>query len=266
MAQIKLFHPETYPSTIVEVRTKLQSLPDYIRKELYDAEFLRDYISSSIWNIEEPFGELHQELMSVLRPHEIVVYHNTRLPDKRSIESHGLIFSDDRYIGMLRTTMQDAGISCSQIDAIIDVVIHERERWKSGDSNRRKNEVCFIYDMDYYKDYDKFLAIYGGEFMEFGLNAHTGNQSLLKYKDVIKIGQPYVVEFAIPFNWMGQFLQQDVARFMIEEWIHLDIKKDEVAHQYDGRIECEIPADKIIKIHEVEDSFPELDKWLFRED
>lgn len=266
MAQIKLFHPKTYPNTVEAVREKLQLLPDNVRSELYTTEFLCDYTSSAMWNIEAPFGELHQELMRVLEPHEIVAYHNTRLPDKQSIESHGLIFSDDRYTDILQAALQVAGISQSLINEIMGVVVHERERWKFGDCNRRKNEVCFIYDTDYYKDYDKFLAVYGGEFMEFGLSAHTGNRTLSKYKDIIKIGHPYVVEFAIPFNWMQQFDKQDVARFIMEEWIHLDIKKDEVAHHYEGRIEHEIPADKIIEIHEVEDSFPEMDEWLFRED
>ena len=74
------------------------------------------------------------------------------------------------------------------------------------------------------------------------------------------------MEFVIPFSWMKQFDKMDVARYMMKEWIHLDIKKDKAAHQYDGRIEHEIPADKIIEVHEVEDSFPQIDRWLFRED
>ena len=266
MAQIKLFHPETYPKTVETIREKMQSLPDEVRNELYSTEFLSDYTSAAMWNIESPFGKLHQELMCVLEPHEIVAYHNTRLPNKQSVESQGLIFSDDRYTDMLQATLQVAGISQSLINEIMGVVVDERERWEFGDCNGRKNEVCFIYDMDYYKVYDKFLAVYGGEFMEYGLSAHTENRSLSEYRDIIKIGHPYIVELAIPFNWMQQFEKQDVARFIMEEWIHLDIKKDEVAHQYDGRIEHEIPADKIIEIHEVEDSFPEMDGWLFRED
>ena len=266
MAQIKLFNTKTYPNRIIEARKKLQLLPNSIIGELYTAEFLSDYTGSAMWNIEAPFGKFHQELMCILEPHDIVAYHNTRLPDKQSIERYGLIFSDERYLDMLRDAMQSADISHPQIDEVIDVIVHERERWKSGDGNRRKNEVCFIYDIDYYKHYNKFLAVYGGEFMEFGLNAHTGSRSLLRYKDIIKIGNPYVVEFAIPYSWMNKFLKQDVARFIIEEWIHLDIREDEVAHQYSGRIEHEIPAEKIIEIHEVEDNFPEVDEWLFKED
>lgn len=86
--------------------------------------------------------------------------------------------------------------------------------------------------------------MYGGEFMEFGLLAHTENKSLSKYSNVIKIGIPYVVEFAIPYTWLHQFVRQDVARYMMEEWIHIDIIVDDTAHQYDGMVEHEIPADK----------------------
>lgn len=50
----------------------------------------------------------------------------------------------------------------------------------------------------------------------------------------------------------------DIARYMIEEWIHLDVIGDDVSHQYDGRIEKEIPPEKIIDIHIVEDDFQ---KW-----
>ena len=77
------------------------------------------------------------------------------------------------------------------------------------------------------------------------------------------MGKPYVIEFAIPFSKMNRFQKQDVARYMLEEWIHLDIRRDRTAHQYDGRIEFEIPAQKIICIHEVEDNFPDIDRWLF---
>lgn len=92
---------------------------------------------------------------------------------------------------------------------------------------------------------------------------HNGN--LKKYREIIKLGRPYVVEFTIPFSQIDRFQKQDIARYMLEEWIHLDIRKDEVAHQYDGRIEFEIPAENIIKLHHVEDYFPDMDKWLFDE-
>ena len=42
-----------------------------------------------------------------------------------------------------------------------------------------------------------------------------------------------------------------------------DIRRDRTAHQYDGRTEFEIPAQNIICIHEVEDKFPDIDRWLF---
>ena len=68
---------------------------------------------------------------------------------------------------------------------------------------------------------------------------------------------------ALPFSRMETFEKQDVARYMLEEWIHMDIRKDKTEHQYDGRIEFEIPPQNIVCVHEVEDGFPEMDKWLF---
>ena len=42
------------------------------------------------------------------------------------------------------------------MEDIISKVIRERDRWEHNGINRRKNEICFIYDLDYYRDYDKF--------------------------------------------------------------------------------------------------------------
>lgn len=149
------------------------------------------------------------------------------------------------------------------MEDIISKVIRERDRWEHNGINRRKNEICFIYDLDYYRDYDKFLATYGGEFLEFALASIKKECNLEKYREIIKMGKPYVIEFVIPFSRMETFEKQDVARYMLEEWIHMDIRKDKTEHQYDGRIEFEIPPQNIVCVHEVEDGFPEMDKWLF---
>lgn len=150
MAQIKLFNFKTYPDTVTKVRKKLQTLPDNIKRELHDTEFLCDYTNSAMWNVEAPFGQLHQELMLVLEPHEIVAYHNTRLSDKKSIENHGLIFTDKKHISILRVSLQAAGIDHQRIKEVLSAVVRERYRWKSSKINVIRNEVCFIYDMDYY--------------------------------------------------------------------------------------------------------------------
>lgn len=76
-----------------------------------------------MWNTEAPFGKLHNELIIVLEPHEIIAYHNTRLPDITSIERQGLIFSDDRYTDMIRAAMRDADITQPLIDEVIGIVI-----------------------------------------------------------------------------------------------------------------------------------------------
>lgn len=266
MAQIKIFHSEDYPVEVQQVRQCIHGFSENTKQELVKTEFLNDYASSKIWDKSSEFGRVHDKLMRALDKHDIIAYHNTRLVNPFKVIHNGLIFSDERYIDSLKEDMQQYDTSSEMIDDVIGKVIKERDRWEMDGANRRKNEICFIYDFDYYKDYDKFLATYGGEFLEFALASIKQKGNLEKYRKMIKLGKPYVVEFAIPFSKIDVFEKQDIARYMLEEWIHLDIRKDEVAHQYDGRIEFEIPAENIIKIHEVEDSFPDMDKWLFDEE
>lgn len=263
MAQIKIFKPETYPLEIQKVRKCISDFSENTRIEIIETQYLNDYTSSKMWDESSDFGRIHSKLMASLEGHDIIAYHNTRLFTPSKIINKGLIFSDERYIDSIREDMQRQGISKELIEDIIPRVIKERDRWEHNGINRRKNEICFIYDFDYYKDYDKFLATYGGEFLKFALESIKDTGNLEKYREIIKLGKPYVVEFAIPFSKMDRFQKQDVARYMLEEWIHLDVRKDEVAHQYDGRIEFEIPAQNIIKLHGVEDYFPDMDRWLF---
>ena len=263
MAQIRIFQSETYPLELQKIRSCLLEFSESTKKEVLETDYLNDYASSKMWDINSEFGKIHNKLMTVLEDHSIIAYHNTRLADPSKIICNGLIFSDERYIQSLREDMLQQEIPQEMIADIICKVTKERDRWEINGANRRKNEICFIYDFDYYKDYDKFLATYGGEFLEFALESIKHNGNLKKYREIIKLGKPYVVEFSIPFSKIDRFEKQDIARYMLEEWIHLDIRKDETAHQYDGRIEFEIPAQNIIKVHEVEDDFPDMDRWLF---
>lgn len=259
---IKLFHSGTYTNEIKQIRSELNSITDSLKKQLKEVEFLYDYMNDIMWKEDTIIGALHGKLMNCLYGNKIVLYHNTRLFNPDTIREKGLIFSDERYIDSLIETMKKADIDYRLIKEVVKIVDKEILRWDEGNGvNRRKNAVCYIYDMDYYERYNKFLAIYGGEFMEFGLSGATHN-NLARYKDIVRIGKPYVVEFSVLFDWFSQFERMDIARYMIEEWIHLDIIGDEVAHQYDGWIEKEIPPQNIIDIHLVDDNFHELNRYF----
>lgn len=112
--------------------------------------------------------------------------------------------------------------------------------------------------------YDKFLAVYGGEFMEFGLSSHFDKRTIYNaYRDIITIGKPYVVEFSIPYKWLSKYQQEDIACYMIEKWIHTDLRKDELSHKYSGRIAREIPSENIITMYEVENDLRDIYDYIF---
>ena len=186
MTQIKIFQPETYSIEIKKVRESISNFPENIKRELIETKFLNDYASSKMWDINSEFGKIHNKLMTLLEDHSIIAYHNTRLADPSKVMCNGLIFSDERYIQSLREDMQQQEIPQEMIVDIICKVRKERDRWEINGSNRRKNEICFIYDFDYYKDYDKFLATYGGEFLEFALESIKRDGNLKKYREIIR--------------------------------------------------------------------------------
>ncbi|MCR0568945.1 hypothetical protein MKC54_09965 [[Clostridium] innocuum] len=257
MSKIKIFDPSSYPDPINEIRQKLNFIPKDVKIKLCTTNYLLDDICSFIWNEGHPIFNLHQELKTELLQHEIIAFHNTRIIDPNSILTNGLKFADRDYIKRIHESMIKAGIDQKRMKEILSALNIEINRHEISGKNTRKNKVCFIYDMDYYEYYDKFLAIFGGEFMDFGLS------DKLKYKDIVKLGKPYVIEFYIPFEWISNIII-DIARIMLEDWIHRDIRKDATQHRYDGWVEQEIPPSSIINLHKVDDYFPETDDWFFQ--
>ena len=98
MTQIKIFQPETYPKNIVEVRNEIMNFSDDTKNEIIHEEYLRDYASSKLWDLDSEFGKIHNRLMNYMEGYNIVAYHNTRLLNPNKIVNNGLIFSDERYI------------------------------------------------------------------------------------------------------------------------------------------------------------------------
>lgn len=265
MDKIKIFKPETYSEEIKNVRDDILKLPKSIQKEICRTGSVRDYVNSEIWNTNSAIKKLHSELISVLEKYEIVAYHNTRLTNPDIILQNGIIFSDDRYLESLRAGMLQHQIPQSLITSVISKVVSEINRHERNGNNPRKNEVCFIFDLDYYTDYPKFLATYGGEFLEYAL---TGSDNLVnkkEYKKVLALGKPYIVEFVIPFFKLDNQQQSDIACYMLEEWIHIDMRKDEPDHRYGGRVELEIPPENIVKIRSVNNDFQDFINGFFEE-
>ena len=110
MAQIKIFQPETYPKNIGMVRNEIINLSNNTKNELIHEEYLREYASSKLWDLNSEFGKIHSHLMNAMEEHEIVAYHNTRLLDPDKILNKGLILSQQRKIASLRQDIKQLTI------------------------------------------------------------------------------------------------------------------------------------------------------------
>lgn len=139
MTQIKIFQPETYPKNIVEVRNEIMNFSDDTKNEIIHEEYLRDYASSKLWDLDSEFGKIHNRLMNYMEGYNIVAYHNTRLLNPNKIVNNGLIFSDERYIESLKQDMRQQNISEKLVEDIISKVIRERDRWEHN--YKSKDEI-----------------------------------------------------------------------------------------------------------------------------
>lgn len=258
MSKLKIFDTGSYPDTVKRIKEKLNLLPEDIVDAICKTDYLQDDICSYIWDPNHPIFNLHQELISELLNHELIAFHNTRIIDPDSIMRNGLKFADDNYMQRIKDSLINAGKSQNRIDKVLSAIQSEILRHEENGENTRKNKICFIYDMDYYRAYDKFLAIFGGEFMDYGISDKSN------YIDIIKMGYPYVVEFFIPFKWVDNRII-DISRIMLEDWIHHDIRKDLGNHMYDSWVGLEIPPENIIRLHKVDDYFPEIDDYFFNQ-
>lgn len=245
MAQIKIFRSESYTQDIIEIREKLNVLPETIKNEIKSNKYLPDYVDK-VWKNSHSLHELYKSLILALKNHEIILYHNTRQPDKTSLLMNGLIFSNEKYICFIKDSLRNEGYNKAIIDFVVNKVQRQINKFYQNESNHRRDQICFIYDVDYHNEYDKFYSTFGGEFLERALDK---SESI--YRDVLRIGYPYIVEFSIPVALMDKYLISNIAKYMLEEWLHLDIRKDMPDHRYDGWMNKQVPSENILNVYEI---------------
>lgn len=182
-------------------------------------------------------------------PHDIVCFHLTRLANKDSLINRGLIFSGKDYSEFVRETMLENNMPNKAVNEVL--MLLKREKKKRG--RCRINEVCFIYEFDCYEDFVMYSAVFGGEFLENALSNPSSNRVPRRFENVLKIGEPCVVEFFIPCSSFDENTSREIAQRMLEDWVRLDVLGIETNRGYEGRVDFEIPPDHIIEVHSIKE-------------
>ena len=256
---IKIFDESTYPNDILQIRDQVYALPINIKNEIMETEHIRDYIYREI-NKVSIIQNIYKTLIAKLDSYCLMLYHNTRVLDCSTFRDNGIIFSNNKRLNILKGSMEKLNIDSDSINKIMDLIVQEINRHGSNGDNSRVNEICFYFDINAFKEFDKYLALFGGELLIYALDGKIDKEL---YKRIMKIGLPYIIVFSLPFKSLGKYIKEDIARYMIEDWIHLNILKDETNHLYRGKSEIEIPSKDIIEICEIKDSFKEIDDYYF---
>jgi hypothetical protein len=261
-----LFDVKTYPKSVFLCREELNNLPNDILSSVSSCDYASDYIQRIKWDCCSWYTLFKDKIINSMKNESITCFHNTRLENPDIILNNGLIFSDNRYVSSIINSVNKVIDNRILRVKYVSRLRKEIERWEIGGENNRKNQVCFYFDKKAYKHYDKFLALYGGEFCERTYSQNDWeNDEREELKKLLKLGKPYIVEFFIPFDILDDDKKGDLVDYIAEFWIYKFLKKDKdrskKCRERDMCVNFEISPDNIISIHSINDSFNSVDYY-----
>lgn len=138
-------------------------------------------VRRSIEKYVSPFSAsayaLYDELKEVMREHELICFHSTKILDKNSILKNGLKTNSwETYKGNIRNTYMQLGVKQSKIDVALSLIQHEYERKYLLDE--RKPQLCFfsgitLLQEDSSAGYEQFCENIGGELARWALKDNS---------------------------------------------------------------------------------------------
>lgn len=262
MERISLFEPQTYTYSIKTCRSELGKLSKDEINRLKDSRILRDYTFFRMNRSDTEIGLFQKKVMDALLSVEIICYHNTRLPNKEMIMENGLFYTDDKYIKSIFTSARKL-LNEKTVNELMSEIKKMMVSWDDKGISERGRQICFFLGMDYAESYRNYCLIYGGELMSDISDTEWGRTHIDELRKLLKYGNPFVVEFTCPYKKMSEYNQQEIARFLIEEWIHLDIRMDEPDHEYDLTEHIQIPKKNIIEVHDFQGTFKDEELKYF---
>lgn len=261
--QIEIIDDTTIPEELLGVvRVGLEQLPESIKLALAEEADLNWYLESqAVYNEQSPLHAIFCRIVESLKEYQIICYHNTRLCHPESIIEKGLIFSREDYWNNLLQSMRENGIPEKEIEEVVPKIRHEMDRHGEMGENRRIDSVCYFNSPFLISKFDKFLAILGGEFIEFALSCEGK-----KYENLMRLGKPYTVKFALPYLELGEYQCKDIAKYIIKYAVEKYLCGCDDKIEYEGILFQEVKPEYIIELQETNCDLSDIYDYFFGEE
>lgn len=256
MRQFEIKNIDTFPKQIRDVlECGVKELSD--KHNIKTEKHIEDYVDSNTWN-QYDGGELrvlYEELSNTMEQFSIVGYHNTRLLNPDSVYNKGLFFTEDKYFQQIENDMRMQGILDDDIKFIVKQVKYEIDWRISGGNKHRARSIDFVNSLDTTKKYEMYFVQYGGECFKRALNKDSLYKSTQKYENILTMGKPYSVKFAVPFGELDNRAKDKVVRRVLEYGLRYFIQNKKQDISDDFTICREVSPNEIVDVILYEENF-----------
>lgn len=241
---IELYNEETYSDKILTIKKELL-LNKKILNSAGKEENIQDYTRRMYKHPNEfEYSAICDELISELRMHSAIVYHNTRVRNINTIRKYGLLECGSKeYLEMLEEVIGEENISEENRKWIM-CRVNEQIRSKTNCATER---VSFYFTLKGSGEYDKHYNYFGGEIFYDAVKVKK------ELNWITRIGSPCIVKIELPVNEMNEYVQESMAYFIIEGWICTELQRtDEIQINVCGNTSKRISKEHVIDILSVD--------------
>lgn len=249
MDKIDIYDIETYPKELEQMRINALTILEKSKNILFEnADEMYRFLDICYYEKSEPIASIICNIKQFVIKNEIICFHNTRVLDVVQIKNNGLKFPINNYKERIKGNLELSKISKETIKMItsnIDKILNDFSNEPLD--LKKHSQISFYLNFNHHNDYQKFYEDFGGEILEQAIRISSIDDDLKN--TFLKLGNPVIVKFSIPFSLIESYKQEEILIKILEYWIEKYILKLNKMHDVcEGRILCEVPQEKIIKI------------------
>ena len=177
-------HPETWPADVVSFLDDHRAVLD-------------DWLGAQCFASPYRYDEIIRELYAVLRNHEILAWHSTRLTEREITR----IVAEGMELPTVETLMRRIDAAEAQ-GAFPQAIAQQFKGRHQADSPTRQGRIWFLFTRPHHDDgIQDFLRFWGGEALYAAIDRDPELGPVLR-----SVGAPAIVEAAIPMSFFEDSL------------------------------------------------------------
>lgn len=245
---IDVSNPNTIPEEVKKfILAHFSTLPSKKVEEIKGRKI--KYVKDVMCAIEKYYNPyrnaFYNELVEILKKHELMCFHATRLYSFEKIEKEGLKTNTwNSYSDNLRCVYESIGIDEKMIDKALDAV--QKEYKRKYENYERNSQLCFFANINSLEEeqYNQFCENIGGELVERSLK--RGYPEL--YTPLKENGRGAVIRFKLPYANIASYDQDRIAYQFVVYYAGIYFWDKEMEIEFDGNTEQNVPSEDILEI------------------